>query len=276
MIQIGKFNTLTVIEETDYGYYLDGGDDGDILLPNRYVPDDCQVGDQVEAFVCYDSEDRLIAVRENPLVQVGQLAVLKVVSLTEVGAFLNWGLSKDLFLPFREQTKDLQVGQDVVIFAYLDKTLRISASMRIEKHIEKTPIDYKPEQAVQLIIVGRTQLGYKALINEKHFGILYENEVFQELKDGQKLPGFVKKVREDGKIDLILQAVGYKAAADIGQKILELLQTKNGFLAINDKTSAETIYDLFGVSKKKYKIALGGLYKQRLISVDDDGIRLVR
>lgn len=276
MVEIGKFNTMQVLEEVSFGLYLDGGDVGDILLPKRYIPEGCNVGDQIEAFVCYDSEDRLIAVREKPLAQVGEAAVMKVVSMTPVGAFLNWGLPKDLFLPFREQTKDLHVGQGVLVFVYVDNTDRIAASMRVEKLLPKTPIEYVIDEPVELIISGRSDLGYKALINRKHWGMLYKGEVFQELNDGQIVKGFVKKIRDDGKIDLILQAVGHKAAADIGGKILELLKTKNGFLPLNDKTTPETIYELFGVSKKKYKIALGGLYKQRLITVADEGIHLVK
>lgn len=278
MIQIGKFNTMTVVEKTPQGLYLDGGDDyGDILLPNRFVPENCGEGDQVEAFVCYDSEDRLIAVREKPLAQVGELAILKVVAVEKVGAFLNWGLSKDLFLPFSEQTHDIEIGQDVLVFIYLDKTFRISASMRVHRHLEQKPIEYKVGEKVEIIISGQARLGYKALINESHWGLLYANEVFKELQDGQKMSAFVKAVREDGKVDLILQQAGHKAAQqDIGEKILSMLQTKDGFLPITDKTTPEMIYDLFGVSKKKYKIALGGLYKKRLITVEDDGIRLIR
>ncbi|WP_374030223.1 S1 RNA-binding domain-containing protein [Bdellovibrio bacteriovorus] len=277
MVQIGKFNRLKVVKHVDYGVFLEGGEDGEILLPLRYMPEQCEVGDEVDVFICYDSEDRLLATTELPFAQVGDFAKLRVKAIERVGAFLDWGLSKDLFLPYSEQTRELRVGQYVIVHVYLDKSDRISASMRLDRFIEKEGAEYKEEEKVQLFIAAKTDLGYKAIINGRHWGVLYNNEVFQDLDYGQKVDGYIKKIRPDGKIDLALQKAGHKAASDdIGPLILNLLQEKGGFLPVNDKTSAETIYDLFGVSKKKYKIALGGLYKQRLITVDDDGIRLVK
>jgi uncharacterized protein len=218
-----------------------------------------------------------MSTQETPLAWVGEFAYLEVVDVKDIGAFLYWGLEKDLFLPFAEQSRSIQAGQYVIVYIYLDKTERITASMRLDKHISTEPANYQEGQEVDLLIAAETDLGYKAIINNKHWGVLYHNEVFQELLYGQKTKGFVKKAREDGKIDLILQQAGHKAAqGDIGPKILEELKKQGGFLPVNDKTSAETIYDLFGVSKKKYKIALGGLYKKRLITVDDDGIRLAK
>lgn len=276
MIQVGKFNKLKVLKHVDFGVYLDGGDDGEILLPLRYMPENCDVGNEVDVFICFDSDDRLMATTEKPKAMVGDFALLKIVATTPVGAFLDWGLPKDLFLPFAEQTRALRVGQEVLVYIYVDKSDRLSASMRLERNIEKTDAKYEEGQQVNLIIAGRTDLGFKAIIENRHWGVLYGNEVFQPLHQGQKIQGYIKKMREDGKIDLSLQRTGHKSAnEDVGPKILELLKLKNGFLAINDKTSPEEIYRLFGVSKKKYKIALGGLYKQRLISVDEDGIRLV-
>ena len=214
---------------------------------------------------------------ETPEAWVGEFAYLEVVDVKEVGAFLNWGLPKDLFLPHSEQTRPIQPGQSVIVYIYLDKAERITASMRLDKHVSTEPAKYEEGEEVDLLIVAETDLGFKAIINHHHWGVLYHSEVFEVLKYGQKLKGFIKKLREDGKIDLILQQAGHKAAqGDIGPKILEELKTQGGFLPINDKTAAETIYDLFGVSKKKYKIALGGLYKKRLITVDEDGIRLVK
>lgn len=276
MIQVGKFNRLKVLKHVDFGIYLDGGDDGEILLPLRYMPENCEVGDEVDVFICFDSDDRLMATTEKPKAMVGDFALLKVVATTPVGAFLDWGLPKDLFLPFAEQTRALRVGQEILVYIYVDKSDRLSASMRLERNIEKTDANYKEGQPVNLIIAGRTDLGFKAIIENRHWGVLYGNEVFMPLHQGQRIPGYIKKMRDDGKIDLSLQQTGHKSAAeDVGPKILNLLKERNGFLAINDKTPPEEIYRLFGVSKKKYKIALGGLYKQRLISVDDDGIRLV-
>jgi len=276
MLEIGKLNTLTVARHSDFGVYLDDGSGGDVLLPKRFVPDACEIGDQLQVFICYDSEDRLIATTEEPWAMVGEFALLPVVAIESVGAFLDWGLSKDLFLPYAEQSRDLRIGQDVIVYLYLDKSQRISASMRIERNANRTPPDYQEGQAVDLFIFGRTDLGYKAIIEGRHIGVLFENEVFQQLEYGQKIRGYVKKLRPDGKIDLSLQqGTGHKAADPIADRIMELLAQHEGYLEVNDKTSAEVIHELFGASKKKYKIALGGLYKKRLIRIDPDGIRLI-
>jgi hypothetical protein len=276
--QIGKTAILEVVEESSYGVYLDGGALGDILLPSRDVPEDCQIGDTVEAFIYLDSEDRLIATMQRPLAEVGEFALLKVVGVERVGAFLDWGLMKDLFLPFAEQTRDLRVGQSVLVHVYLDKSERISASMRLDRFLDKETSGYQEGQPVELMVAAKTDLGFKAIINGRHGGMLFSDEIFQELSYGQRVSGFIKQVRPDGKVDLSLQdpkKVGHHAADDIAPRILELLKAEGGFLAINDKTPAEEIYRLFGVSKKKYKIALGGLYKSRAIIVEEDGIRLV-
>lgn len=274
VVQIGQLNKLKVIKHADFGVYLDGGDDGEILLPLRDMPDPCEVDDIIEVFICYDSEDRLIATTQIPFVMVGEFAHLKVKAKESVGAFLDWGLPKDLFLPFSEQTREIRVGQYVIVHVYLDKSGRISASMRLDRHIDKEPGEYEENQSVDLMIAAKTELGFKAIINNRHWGILYENEVFQRLDIGQKLKGFIKKLRPDGKIDLSLSRLGYKAADDVAEKIMEVLKSKGGFLNITDKTSPEVIYQVFGVSKKKYKMALGGLYKKRLIAISDDGIKL--
>lgn len=279
MIQIGRFNKLKVLKHVDFGVFLDGEDDGEILLPLRYMLEECEVGDTVDVFVMFDSDDRLMATTETPKAMVGDFALLKVVAVESVGAFLDWGLSKDLFLPYAEQIHTPKVGQDIIVYIYTDKSDRISASMRLDRHVDKSPVDLKEGQEVELLIAGKTDLGYKAIVNNKIWGVLYANEVFKPLKYGQRTQGYIKKIRTDGKIDLSLQKtdkVGHEAAEDIGPLILDLLQKKGGYLAINDKTPPETIYNLFGVSKKKYKIALGGLYKKRLITVDDDGIRLAK
>jgi predicted RNA-binding protein (virulence factor B family) len=276
MVQIGKLNKLTVIKHVDFGLYLQGDEDtGEILLPRKYITDNCQVGDSLEVFLCYDSEDRLIATTETPKAMIGEFACLQVVATSSVGAFLDWGLPKDLFLPFAEQTHRFQQGDEVVVFLYIDNTNRIAASMRLERNIDKNPGAYEADQAVDLMVVGKTDLGYKAIINGRHWGILYFNEVFQPLRYGQKIAGFIKAIRPtDGKIDLRLQKTGHHAGDEIAPKILDLLEKSGGYIAINEKTSAEKIYELFGASKKKYKIALGGLYKKRLITIETEGIRL--
>ncbi|MGZ3774849.1 MAG: CvfB family protein [Bdellovibrio sp.] len=274
MVQIGQLNKLKIVKHVDFGVFLDGGNDGEILLPLKDMPDSCEIGETVEVFICYDSEDRLIATTEIPFAMVGDFASLKVKAKESVGAFLDWGLPKDLFLPFSEQTREIRAGHYVVVYVYLDKSDRISASMRLDRHIDKEPGEYVEGQSVDLMIAAKTELGFKAIINNRHWGVLYPNEVFQTLDIGQKVKGFIKKIRDDGKIDLSLSQLGYKAAEDISEKILEVLKAKNGFLSVTDKTSPETIYKLFGVSKKKYKMALGGLYKKRLITILEDGIKL--
>jgi hypothetical protein len=255
---------------------LDGGADGQILLPIRYLPEESRIGDSLEVFIYLDSDDRLIATTEKPYLLLGEFATLKVASLQSIGAFLDWGLQKHLFLPYAEQTRALRVDQDVIVFLYLDNTGRLAASMRLDRNLKKDAGSaYHDGDAVDLLIAAKTDLGYKAIVDGKYWGVLYANEVFQTLRYGQKIPGFIKTVRADGKLDLGLQRTGHKAGEDIAPKILALLKERGGFLEITDKTSAEIIYELFGVSKKKYKIALGGLYKKRLIKIDDDGIRLV-
>lgn len=206
-----------------------------------------------------------------------RFAVLQVVDIQEIGAFLDWGQPKDLFLPHSEQTRPIRVGQDILICIYADKQDRPTATMRFDRHLSKEPPTYKENQEVDLIITAKTDLGYKAVINQSHWGMLYHDEVFQQLHYGQRTKGYIRKVREDLKIDLLLQAPGHKAAQlGVGPKILSELENAKGFLNINDKTSAEQIYEMFGVSKKKYKIALGDLYKKRLIAIDDNGIRLLK
>ena len=209
------------------------------------------------------------------LAKVGDFAILRVVSIEPVGAFLDWGLPKNLFLPFREQTRDLRVGQEIIVYLYIDNTGRVSSSMRLEKFLEKETSTYKPEQKVDLLIIGETDLGFKAIINNRNLGILYKNEVFQDLRYADQLIGYIKKVRPDGKIDLILQPFGNKGASDLGQQILNRLKENNGFLKLTEKTPPEKIYELFGVSKKKYKMALGDIYKKKLVLIEPDGIRLV-
>lgn len=278
MVQIGKVNQLKILKFVEFGLYLDAGNGNELLLPRRDVstlPEGTDVGHSLDVFVCYDSEDRLIATTAKPKAQVGEFAVLKVVAKEQIGAFLDWGLAKDLLLPFAEQNRDVRVGQEIIVYIYLDKSNRLSASMRIERNLDQVKVNYNVDQAVDLLIFGKTELGYKAIINGQSLGMIFHNDVFQPLSYAQKISGYIKNVRDDGKIDLSLSRSGHQGASEIGPRIIELLKQNGGFMAINDKTSADTIYDLFGISKKKYKIALGGLYKSRLIKVSDEGIFLL-
>ena len=277
MTEIGKINHLYVVKEVDFGIYLDGGDLGEILMPKRYVPEGTQPEDTIEAFIYLDSEDRLVATTEKPLAMVDEFALLEVVSVTQVGAFLNWGLPKDLFVPFREQRQPMEEGKKYLVFVYLDiNTKRIAASSKIEQYLDNIPIDYDENEEVDLIIVNETDLGFNAIIDNSHLGILYKNEVFQTLNPGDKVQGYIKKIRTDGKIDLRLDKIGYEKITSFVDRIIVELQKNNGFLPLTDKSSPEEIYKTFKISKKNFKAAIGALYKKRFISLEDDGIRLIK
>jgi len=275
MVRIGKLNRLEVVKELDFGMYLDGGDLGEILLPRRYVPEGLKAGDTIEVFVFLDSEDRIIATTDRPYAMVGEFALLKVVSTGTAGAFLDWGLQKDLLVPFREQKHKMEQGKSYVVFIYLDtKSSRIAASSRIERFLDKHPPGFKPGQEVSLLIYEQTDIGYKAVINNSHQGVLYKNEVFQPLAIGQTVKGYIKKVRDDSKIDLTLDKPGYEKIEDLSERILDELRRQGGFIAVTDKSAPEIMYELFGMSKKTYKKAVGALYRKRLVTIEPDGIRL--
>jgi predicted RNA-binding protein (virulence factor B family) len=276
MTGIGEVNTLTVVKELDQGVYLDGNELGEILLPRRYVPEDCKPGDSMEVFIYLDSEDLMIATTEKPYAMVGQFAFLKVVSVNPVGAFLDWGLPKDLLVPFREQKQKMEVGRSYLVFVYLDdKTTRIAASSKLDKFLDTHPADFEEGQEVGLFICETTEIGYKAIINDTHWGMLYKNEVFRQLTQGCRISGFIKKVRDDGKIDLCLQKPGYEKVDGISEKIIDTLIKQGGSIPVTDKSSPEIIYELFGISKKTYKKAVGSLYKKRRIIIGPGGIKLV-
>ena len=276
MTEIGKINHLEVVKELDFGIYLDGGDLGEILMPKRYVPEGTMLGDFLETFIYLDSEDRLLATTEKPLALVEEFALLQVVSVTSVGAFLNWGLPKDLFVPFREQRQPMEEGKKYLVYVYLDtNSKRIAASSKIEHYLNNIPVDYDENEEVDLIIVNETDLGYNAIIDNSHLGILYKNEVFQPLQAGDKVQGYIKKIRTDGKIDLRLDKIGYEKISVFADKIISELEKKNGFLPLTDKSSPEEIYKAFKISKKNFKAAIGALYKKRVIALEENGIRLL-
>ena len=274
-IELGKFNQLEVVKEVDFGLYLDGGDEGEILLPTRYVPEDCKVGDMLNVFLYLDIDERLIATTLTPLVQVGQFACLEVSWVNQFGAFLNWGLMKDLFVPFSEQKMKMQVGRSSVVHAHVDEeSYRIVASAKVERYLSKDMPDYAPGAEVDILIWQKTDLGFKAIIDNKYSGLLYENEIFRALETGMQMKAFVKQVREDGKVDLILQKPGFEKVDDFSKTLLEYIREHGGRINLNDKSPAEDIYDTFGVSKKTFKKGVGDLYKKRLISLHENGITL--
>lgn len=277
MVEIGRINTLEVVCETDNGVYLDGQELGEILMPQKFVTTDVKEKGWADVFVYTDSEDRLVATTENPLVKVGEFALLRVVAVSKFGAFLDWGLPKDLLVPFREQKADMIEGRSYIVYVFLDlQTKRIAASAKLDKFIDNTPPEYNSGDEVQLLITDETELGFKAIVNDEHWGMLYKNQVFQTLSIGQEIIGYINKVREDEKIDLLLEKPGYEKVDAISEKILEVLRENRGFLAVSDKTSPEMIHAMFGISKKNFKKAIGGLYKKRIINFDSDGIRLVK
>lgn len=276
-IELGKHNTLKVVKEVDFGMYLDGGEEGEILLPARYVPEDCQLGDELPVFIYLDNEERLVATTLTPLVEIGQFACLEVAWVNQYGAFLNWGLMKDLFVPFREQKMKMQVGKSYVIYAYLDdESYRIVASAKVDRYLSKEIATYEAGQEVNVLIWQKTDLGFKAIIENKHSGLLYDSEIFQPLRTGMTVKAYVKQVREDGKIDLILQKTGKDKVDDFSNTLLEHIRENGGKTSFNDKSPAEEIYDAFGVSKKTFKKAVGDLYKKHLILLQDDGIVLMK
>jgi Uncharacterized protein conserved in bacteria len=276
MAEIGRINRLKVVKELNFGLYLDGGEHGEILLPVRYVPQDTKVGDELEVFIYFDSEDRIIATTEKPFAMVGDFALLRVVSVNAFGAFLDWGLAKDLLVPFREQKQSMQEGRWYMVRVYYDKaSKRIAASAKLDAFLDNLPPDYKEGQEVDLIICSETELGYKAIVNKLHWGMLYKSEVFQTLERGRNVKGFIKKVREDDKIDLSLTKPGYGKVDDISEKILSYLRNNQGYMKVTDKSSPELIYSLFGISKKAYKMAIGGLYRKGFVFLEEEGVRLI-
>lgn len=277
MVEIGKVNTLEVVRETDNGFYLDGQNLGEILMPRKFITDEVRSQGWADVFVYTDSEDRLVATTEKPLARVGDFAFLKVVATSNFGAFLDWGLPKDLLVPFREQKAKMGEGGNYLVYLFLDTlTNRIAASAKIDKYLDNTPPEYEPGDEVQLLIAEETDLGYKAIVNSLHWGMLYNNQLYQKLSPGMKITGYINKVRDDEKIDLLLEKPGYEKVDAISQKILDELKKNRGFMAVSDKTSPDMINAMFGISKKNFKKAIGSLYKQRLITFDSDGIRLVK
>ncbi|NPA36871.1 MAG: GntR family transcriptional regulator [Chlorobi bacterium] len=276
MVEIGKFNTLRVVKEVDFGIYLDGGEEyGEILMPARYVPENVEPDDELEVFIYNDSEDRVIATTEKPYAKVGDFKFLKVKAVNRTGAFFDWGLPKDLLVPFREQRAKMTEGRTYLVHVYLDTdTDRVVASAKIDKFLDNILPEYESGEEVDLLIAEKTDMGYKVIINNTHWGMIYDNEIFGPVETGDYVKGYIKKVRDDDKIDVALQKEGYEQVDSISQNILDKLKDAGGFLAVSDKSPAEMIYHLFGISKKNFKKAIGALYKKKIITIGNDGIRL--
>ena len=278
MALVGRYNSLQVVKHTHFGLYLDGAQDGEILLPNRYIPKDIPSEDEdwLNVFIYLDSDDKLIATTEKPKVQVGEFASLKVVEVNSIGVFLDWGLPKDLLLPYSEEKRQLSAGEYCVVHVYLDKhTKRITATARLDRYLDKTPANYQVGQEVDLLVAEATDMGFKAIINNKHWGLIHKNEIFKFMRSGMREKGFIKELRADGKISLSLQPVGQQARDGLSEQILTALRDAGGSLALSDKSPPEVISKAFGVSKGNFKKAIGGLFKQGLIRILEDRIELV-
>ncbi|QJE99232.1 GntR family transcriptional regulator [Luteolibacter luteus] len=276
MANIGERATLTILREQPFGLFLDAGDElGEVLLPRREMPVKWNIGGEVDVFLYHDSEDRPVATMKRPKVMPGEFAYLEVLSINAVGAFLDWGLPKDLLLPFREQKERLEVGKSYVVHVHVDEASgRIVATRRLNKYLNKTLPKYEEGQEVDLMLYGKTELGYKAIIEGRHSGVLFANEVFRRLRAGEKTKGYVVQVRPDGKVDLSLYPPGRAKINDLESRIEDELKKRGGFMGLNDSSPAEAIHQVLGVSKKAFKQATGALFKKRKISIGDDGIRL--
>ena len=288
-ILLGQKNLLKAAWKVDFGMYLEGDEEGKILLPTRYVPEDLEVGDEIEVFVYLDNEERRVATTLEPKAMVGDFAYLEVAWVNEFGAFLDWGLMKDLFCPFREQKKRMETGRSYIVHVHLDEeSYRIMASAKVEKWLENEKLAKTNEKSdekdrprlhvgdkVEALIWQKTDLGFKAIIENKYGALLYDSQVFKDIHTGDKVEAYITKIRPDGKIDIALQQSGRQHTEDFAEQLLRYLQYRGGRCRLGDKSSAEEIKEQFGVSKKTYKRAIGDLYKRRLITITDDGIELV-
>lgn len=276
MVDIGRFNSLPIKKHNGLQVYLDGGSSGDILLADKHPPKEAKAGDSLNVFIYTGSEGELLATRKKPLVQMDGVAWLKVISIGRAGAFLDWGLGKDLLVPFAEQDYELEENHYCLVRVYLDDQNRIAASSYLNHFISDEARYLREGDEVALIIAGKTDLGFKAVVNENFWGILYHNEVFQPLREGQKLTGYIKKIREDKKIDLSLNKAGHTHVKPVTEQIIQRLEDNNGFLELSDKSSPEAINAAFGVSKKVFKHAIGSLYKERRITLTKTSISLTK
>lgn len=274
-IKLGDYNRMTVVKQVDFGIYLDGGDEGEVLMPARYVPEGCKPGDELDVFVYLDNEERLVATTQTPLAKVGDFAFLKVSWVNEYGAFLDWGLMKDLFCPFREQKMKMEKDKGYIVHVHLDnESYRIVASAKVEHYFDPSFPPYQHGDEVDLLVWQKTDLGFKVIIDNRFPGLVYKNQVFRDIRTGDRLTGYIDIVREDGKIDVMLQPTGRQMTMNLSDVLLDYLESHDGVCPLTDKSPAEDIYSMFNVSKKNYKKAVGDLYKRRLIVLCDDCIKL--
>ena len=274
MIKIGQFNKLMVIKEVPFGIYLDGKNWGDILLPSKYVPKGTVIEDMLEVFIYFDSEDKIIATTQRPRAKLGSCAFLKVIDVNRVGAFLDWGLDKDLLVPVPEQQRPMEKDKSYLVYLKEDNKGRIIASSKLDHFLDKSPASFKRGDEVSLLIAETTELGNKVIINDSHWGLVHSADIFQTLSYGKRTPGYIKNIREDGKVDVILRKMGQDSIQELAKRILEELHKKGSFLPLHDKSPSQDIQRAFGDSKKSFKSAIGNLYKRGDIIIEENGIRL--
>lgn len=276
MAYIGRFNRLTVVKIVDHGVYLDAQWLDTVLLPRREVPEGTRVGDSVTVFLYADSEDRPIATTKKPLAQTEEVAFLKVLQVNRVGAFMDWGLPKDLLVPFNQQQPTMEEGRSYLVYVHIDEdSNRIIGSSLLNKFISKEPPEYQSGDPVDVHVSEKTDLGYTCVIDHKYWGLLFYSDVVKPLRIGQHIKAFIKRVREDGKVDLSLQAPGFAKVDDLSRRILRALNESEGYLPLSDKSSPDAIYDRFGISKKAYKLTIGNMMKKKVIAIEKEGIRLL-
>ena len=276
MIKVGTYNELNIVKEVDFGLYLDGGQNfGEVLLPKRYVTDEMNIGDSITVFLYFDSEDRLIATTQKAKAIAGEFTSLKVIDTNRAGAFLDWGLPKDLLVPFNQQKVAMKTGYGYVVYVYQDDiSERLLASSKLDRFLDKVPAEYKVGEKVDLLIADRTDIGFKAIINHKHWGVIFENDVFGDLGIGKKCKGYIRRIREDGKIDLSLTQTGYAKMDGLADRILLTLRQHDGFLPLSDKSTPDQIAKILKMSKGNFKKAIGQLYKNGDIVIADKGITI--
>lgn len=276
MIHLGEYNTLTIIRETEPGLFLSDEEDNEVLLPNRYVPNEFKIWDKLDVFVYLDNQERLVAVTDKPYIQNNEFALLRCNEVTKFGAFLDWGMVKELFCPFKEQAYDMKKGGWYLVFCFLDEeTNRLVASSKTNQFLENKELTVAEYDEVDLIASHKSDIGWNVIINKIHSGLIYTDNIFQDISVGDKLKGIVKKIRPGNKIDIILGQVGYRNIEPNAEIVMSHLQDNNGFLDVTDKSSPEKIKDVLQMSKKSFKKAVGNLYRQKLIEIKEDGIHLV-
>jgi hypothetical protein len=276
MLQLGKFQELTILRDTDPGLYLGDTEENEVLLPNRYKPETFKIGDPLNVFIYLDNEERPIATTDEPFIQINEFAYLRCSAVTKFGAFMDWGLVKELFVPFKEQARPMKKGNWYIVHLYLDEiTNRLVGSSKTNKFLSNETVEVAKYDEVDIMVTHITEKGANAIINGKHRGLIYIDEIFEDIRTGDKIKAYVKKVRDDNKIDLVLQPEGYKSIEPNANYLMEELKAAGGFLPFHDKTDPETIKNELGMSKKSFKKAVGSLYKDKQIKIKDDGIELL-